>query len=378
MTLTAATAAAMVGLVAPADGRAAAAYASASGGGSATVSCLEVKSRCVHRKGCLTALRNVLDECLVPAAAAVAAGGGNGARLAASAAAAVGRCPERCKWALMSLVSVEDDIGRDYLTCDCARSEACLQIKSNISACADDVQRAAERLTDQADPAPGGGGGESAPAVSCHLAWMLCQADTSCSTALVFYERFCADPWRFSAATNTIVAAAAEDDADDAGASLRCTRRCSNSVFVLYRQAKASRLKRCYCDDGDATCARIRGNTARLCPHNSADAWSSTLRLSQTQAAAAAPRSARTTERPVAAAASDGLHSYEPTGSPPRTAPDARDAAAGAASAAGAQAPPLNISLGALLSLCVAWLVHLSSLTYKHPESASASGLCIL
>ena len=60
--------------------------------------------------------------------------------------------------------------------------------------------------------------------VSCSAAQWICAADPLCSTALEYYNRFCQAMFR----------------------GKKCTDRCMNSINILGRQPKASKLESCY------------------------------------------------------------------------------------------------------------------------------------
>jgi len=222
--------------------------------------CASAKNRCVHRQGCGMALHNVMLSCaeeMRPPSAASAA---------APAAAA---CAARCRRALVSLMSVDEGLGSDYLSCDCAGNGNCELLRSRLGVCAAGVSGSLRRLrlgqaAAAVEAAPAGAAvasaaaaTEQAVAVSCSLAKLLCEADTSCGTALHFFELNCRSLWMTPAAA--------------ADATTKCSRKCNNSLTVLYRQQRAEPLRTCVCDASDGgslsvdACVRMRTGTERHC-----------------------------------------------------------------------------------------------------------------
>lgn len=187
----------------------------------ASTSCLSARNKCTSRIGCSMALTNFFIAC-------------ESVRLGQ-----VDYCTDSCMRAVVSLVTVDDDIGTDYLTCDCDGSQDCELIKRRISLCSTGVLEALRSL-------------DSESAISCSLARMLCEADTRCWTALSYYEGNCSQLW--SKHTD----------------SLACGSKCNNSVRILFRQTRATKLRTCMCDNTDpfideGTCIRMRYNTETYC-----------------------------------------------------------------------------------------------------------------
>ena len=80
--------------------------------------------------------------------------------------------------------------------------------------------------------------------VSCSAAQWICAADPLCSTALEYYNRFCQAMFR----------------------GKKCTSRCMNSISILRRQPRASKLESCYCDGTENfDCPKIKSNMDQLC-----------------------------------------------------------------------------------------------------------------
>lgn len=187
-----------------------------------TTNCMDARNRCISRIGCSMALNNFLIAC-------------EPVRLGS-----VNYCTESCMRAVVSLVTVDDDIGTDILTCDCDTAADCLLVKKRISLCSDGVLQALNSL-------------DTEETISCSLARMLCEADTSCWTALSFYEENCSNLWN-------------RHNTD----SLYCSSKCNNSVSILFRQRRAAKLRSCMCDNSDPvvdedTCIKMRYNTETYC-----------------------------------------------------------------------------------------------------------------
>lgn len=184
--------------------------------------CMDARNRCILRIGCSMALNNFLIAC-------------EPVRLGA-----VDYCTDSCMRAVVSLVTVADDIGTDYLTCDCDTAPDCLLVKKRIALCSDGVLAALNSLdTDEV--------------ISCSLARMLCEADTSCWTALSYYENDCGYLWDKHTTE-----------------MLHCSPVCNNSVATLFRQRRAAKLRTCLCDNtdplvGEDACIRMRYNTEAYC-----------------------------------------------------------------------------------------------------------------
>lgn len=141
-------------------------------------------------------------------------------------------CTTSCKRALISLLSSEDDAGLDFINCNCSGDPYCLERKQGIEVCTNDVLSAIHSVND----------GDSV--VSCTLAKWICEADSSCLTALEFYTNHCGKLFIGD----------------------RCTERCNNSVTILYQQAKAQKLQNCECDGSEVyDCKSIRYYTDVLC-----------------------------------------------------------------------------------------------------------------
>lgn len=185
------------------------------------ITCLAARNQCVPRLGCGMALHNIEQSC-------------KGLRLGETDI-----CTETCKRAIISFVTVDDDLGTDYLTCDCEGAEDCESTKRRMSMCSDGVLEALRSL-------------DTEKVISCSLARMLCEADTRCWTALSYYEENCSN--LFLKHTNSLV----------------CDSKCKNSVDILFNQPRAAKLKSCLCDNTDpiideSMCIRMRYNTATYC-----------------------------------------------------------------------------------------------------------------
>ncbi|GFU03916.1 hypothetical protein NPIL_398301 [Nephila pilipes] len=170
--------------------------------------CEVARTRCGYRAGCYSALHSYMVDC-----ADVLAG-------------RTTKCPLACQKALISLTSTE--FGLALSACDCGENEFCRLSKERIEVCRPEVSHATADDT----------------VVSCSVAKWICGADVLCSTALDYYHRLCRSMFH----------------------GRKCTPRCNNSLAILDRQVKASKLKDCYCDGKeDFPCHVIKMNTERLC-----------------------------------------------------------------------------------------------------------------
>ena len=88
--------------------------------------------------------------------------------------------------------------------CNCTGDTYCEQSKQNVQSCQKEVMYATREDT----------------IVSCSAAQWICAADPLCSTALEYYNRFCQAMFR----------------------GKKCSDRCMNSIGILRRQPKASKL----------------------------------------------------------------------------------------------------------------------------------------
>ncbi|ELU06717.1 hypothetical protein CAPTEDRAFT_209088 [Capitella teleta] len=156
----------------------------------------------------------------------------------------VNECHPSCRKAMTSLLMSAS--GSDFLTCDCDGNQFCRRQKLRMDICQSAVRAAMLKLDDPE------------AVVSCSLATMVCKADTSCQTAMEYYDTNCVKMFRGE----------------------RCTARCHNSLDVLYRQPKAAKLRNCRCDGssgfrrsqaarrekgGGFTCEIVQRRTQELC-----------------------------------------------------------------------------------------------------------------
>ncbi|XP_012946850.1 growth arrest-specific protein 1 [Aplysia californica] len=141
-------------------------------------------------------------------------------------------CPTDCKNALVSLLSTEDEAGLAFINCDCHQAGLCSERKERVEVCKREVLASMHVLEDNAPP------------VSCNLARWICEADTSCQTALRYYYDYCSKLFK----------------------GVKCTSRCKNSLFILSRQPHASKLRSCLCDGTeDYDCPTLKVNTENMC-----------------------------------------------------------------------------------------------------------------
>lgn len=148
------------------------------------------------------------------------------------------QCSPRCLRSMIALRS--SDEGRDLARCQCDDdddddSDFCERIKARSQLCQAQVDLAVDSNT----------------TVSCSIATAICMADQACSTALDYYYANCQSLF----------------------SQRHCTPRCSNSLAVLYRQPKASKLINCQCDGSeDFACVKYKTYTERLCLRKSPQA----------------------------------------------------------------------------------------------------------
>ena len=176
--------------------------------------CLKAQSNCMLRHGCQAALSNYYLAC-----SDILYDG-------------VTTCDPECRSAIIALLSTVDQDQENLMTCDCGNNTVCQEHRHKLDVCSSEVLEAMESLNDDSVP------------ISCALAQQICNADTSCTNALEYYQRNCALMFLGD----------------------RCTDACNNSLSILYRQAKARKLQNCYCDGEQRhLCERVRRNTEHLC-----------------------------------------------------------------------------------------------------------------
>lgn len=173
-----------------------------------TLTCEQAYYQCGLRKVCAQALRVYDDECM------------------GLISNWTDQCSARCVRAMVALRSSEE--GDNLVNCDCQSNEYCLQNKNRSSICRPEVERAIQPKS----------------IVSCSTASAICMADQLCSTAFDYYYQNC----------QTLFS------------QRHCSMRCNNSLAILYRQPKASKLIDCQCDGTeDFPCVKYKTYTERLC-----------------------------------------------------------------------------------------------------------------
>ena len=173
--------------------------------------CEVAQAECAFRQGCGMALQAYMIDC--------------GDLISGISE----RCPAACQRALIALMSTEE--GEILVDCDCGESDFCQLHKQRIEVCRPLVLSAT--AVDSV--------------VSCSTARSICLADPLCSTALDYYHSYCRSMFQ----------------------GRRCTLRCKNSLDILNRQEKASKLKTCYCEGSeDFACQKIKDRTQRFCSHH--------------------------------------------------------------------------------------------------------------
>ncbi|XP_068231583.1 growth arrest-specific protein 1-like isoform X2 [Palaemon carinicauda] len=173
------------------------------------ISCEEARIKCALRGGCGMALQNYMLGC-----ADLMSGN-------------IDYCDEYCKNSLIALTSTEE--GNLLMDCVCS-DNYCRETKERVEVCRDEVIVA----------------NSDSSVVSCSVAHWICSADTQCSTAISYYDRFCRKMF----------------------IGRECGYKCNNSISILQRQEKAAKLETCICDGTeDFDCVGIKKNMARLCFH---------------------------------------------------------------------------------------------------------------
>ena len=118
------------------------------------------------------------------------------------------------------------------MTCDCQGAAVCERQRQRLEVCSPQVIDAMKIVKDETTQ------------ITCTLAEWICRADTQCFTALGYYDQHCRKLIRGE----------------------KCTRRCNNSLSILYRQTKAQKLRTCVCDGTEPyNCPELRENTDEMC-----------------------------------------------------------------------------------------------------------------
>ena len=178
--------------------------------------CMYVQQQCASNTGCSIALSNYMLMCGPVVHGEVPRN----------------ECTLECRNALITLLSMDDRQGEVFMTCQCNGNEICEQQKRRLEVCHEEVIHAVPAVMDNLTD------------ISCTLAQQICSADTSCFTALRFYERHC---YRLVQGE-------------------KCTAKCYNSLSILYSQRKARKLRTCLCDGTEKyNCEELKYNTQTLC-----------------------------------------------------------------------------------------------------------------
>ena len=180
----------------------------------AVENCTVVQMKCMQRLGCGMALQNYFLNC--------------GELIHGETE----HCSQRCKKALISLLSTEDQGGEAFMTCDCQGAQVCVRQRERLEVCSKQVMDVMKSINDDTTD------------IECTLAEWICNADTQCFTALHYYEIYCRKLIRGE----------------------KCTRRCNNSLSILYRQTKARKLRTCVCGGTEKyNCLELRTNIDQMC-----------------------------------------------------------------------------------------------------------------
>ncbi|XP_028133355.1 growth arrest-specific protein 1 isoform X1 [Diabrotica virgifera virgifera] len=174
------------------------------------IPCEEARLKCAYRVGCGMALQHYLVGC-----SAVLQGD-----------TFPEYCPEVCQYTLTALTSTEE--GMALMNCECS-DDYCRDQKVRTDICKPKVMHSM-----------------SSDVVPCRVAQWICMADALCAKALEYYNEFCKAMFH----------------------GKKCTLRCNNSINILRRQEKATKLKTCKCDGyEDYDCHGIQRNMDKLCFH---------------------------------------------------------------------------------------------------------------
>lgn len=182
------------------------------------VTCIKAKAKCINRVGCNAALTNFYIAC---------------SKMLNERGDA---CTLDCQRSLVSLLTTNDNIGQEFISCDCEGNAYCVEHAKRIFICYPEVIKYLERIN------------SSQSVISCTLARRICEADTSCHTALTYYQQNCEQLFN----------------------GHKCTQSCNNSVKILYNRPKAKKLFMCRCEGTEAgyDCQTIKDYTMRLCFQN--------------------------------------------------------------------------------------------------------------
>lgn len=171
------------------------------------MTCEDARIKCALRAGCGMALQNYMLGC------------------ADLISGRISECDPYCRNSLIALTSTEE--GHALMDCVCS-DDYCRESKERVEVCRVEVLKANANST----------------VVTCSVAHWICSADTLCSTAITYYDRFCRRMFQ----------------------GKECSFRCNNSLAILQRQDKAAKLASCTCDGTEPfDCEGIKNNTARLC-----------------------------------------------------------------------------------------------------------------
>lgn len=179
--------------------------------------CSSSRNRCLSRRGCSSAMDHYFRSC--------------GTLLHRETDV----CSPECVRALVSLLSPDYGSEHDMMQCDCNGNEFCENVRKRIKSCTQDVINTMKDVHDHTTP------------ISCSLAELICRADSPCLTAIGYYEVHCSKMFIGD----------------------KCTKKCNNSLHILYRQPMARKLHTCYCNDGTGEypelCERIKYNSEHIC-----------------------------------------------------------------------------------------------------------------
>ncbi|XP_074650241.1 growth arrest-specific protein 1-like [Tubulanus polymorphus] len=150
-------------------------------------------------------------------------------------------CTTQCREVLLSLLTSGGQ-ANDMMHCTCDGDAYCIRQRLAVEPCRDQVLSAINSVKDPQS------------ILKCSLAKLICEADTSCLTALRYYSDLCVDMFKGN----------------------RCSKECNNSLTVLHQQKQAQKLTTCTCDkqtNYENDCETVRRNTMRLCLNNNASSY---------------------------------------------------------------------------------------------------------
>ncbi|RWS26141.1 growth arrest-specific protein 1-like protein [Leptotrombidium deliense] len=137
-------------------------------------------------------------------------------------------CSELCQLAIISLATTSE--GFEYLYCDCADNDYCRLIRRRMQSC--DPRAHAKNRLDQ-----------NSHLIPCKGAEQYCKSNDQCNEAFTHYMYMC----------------------KNAIDGVECSRKCNNSISILWRQKAGVNLRNCSCEKTDTACVKRTENIMKLC-----------------------------------------------------------------------------------------------------------------